>query len=237
MKRMKGLSSIKILGIVVGIIVLIAAGVSYYFYAQEQDAQKLLQGANSQLSQEQVKNLVDKVGKIIELPTGETPQVATVSDKSQLKGQFFANAEDGDTVLIYTNAKKAFLYRPSENKIIEVGPINLEPTKAVASASDSANPKPLVNVALYNGTTTVGLTGKVEKLLGEKEPDVTIIDKENASTNTYDTTVVVDLSKKNEDLSKKLADLTKGSVKDLPAGETAPANADILIILGKSYVE
>jgi len=69
---------------------------------------------------------VMQVGKLMVLPTDETPTLATVSDPEKLRDQaFFANAMKGDKVLVYSNAKKAILYSPSLNKIIEVAPINL----------------------------------------------------------------------------------------------------------------
>jgi hypothetical protein len=65
-----------------------------------------------------------KVGALMILPQGETPTIAKVQDLTPLKGQaFFQNAKVGDYVLIYTKAGRAILYRPSENKIIEVGPV------------------------------------------------------------------------------------------------------------------
>ncbi len=71
-----------------------------------------------------VNQVVNVVGKLITLPTGETPSLATVSDVSKLQDQiFFKNAQDGDRVLIYTEAKKAILYRPSTNKVIDVAPV------------------------------------------------------------------------------------------------------------------
>ena len=76
--------------------------------------------------QSEVDSLVSEVGKLIELPTDERPTVATVSDAEKVKTQaFFAKAANGDKVLIYTNAKKAVLYRPSEKRIIEVGAVNI----------------------------------------------------------------------------------------------------------------
>jgi hypothetical protein len=52
--------------------------------------------------------------------------VATVSDASKLQSQqFFAKAQNGDKVLIFTNAKRAVLYRPSTNKVIEYAPVNI----------------------------------------------------------------------------------------------------------------
>lgn len=66
-----------------------------------------------------------EVAALIELP-GETPTIATVVDVDKLKEQqFFANAENGDKVLIFPEAKKAILYRPSTKKIVEVAPLNI----------------------------------------------------------------------------------------------------------------
>jgi len=79
-----------------------------------------------QIAQDQVKDLIAQVGKLVVLPSDEQPTVATVTDLGPLKDQpFFANAKLDDKVLIYAKAKKAILYRPSENKIIEIAPVNL----------------------------------------------------------------------------------------------------------------
>ena len=60
------------------------------------------------------------------LPKDETPTLATVSDPEKLKDQrFFVNAVKGDKVLVYSLAKKAILYSPSLDKIIEVAPVNV----------------------------------------------------------------------------------------------------------------
>lgn len=72
-----------------------------------------------------VQDLLTKVGKLAELPAGENPTVATVSDLSVLKGQpFFNDAMVGDKVIIYSQSGKAILYRPSTDKIIVIAPIN-----------------------------------------------------------------------------------------------------------------
>lgn len=86
----------------------------------------------------EIKKLVEEMGKIIELPEGETPTMATVSDLEMVKDQsFFKNAKVDDKVLVYTNAKKAYLYRPSERKIIEVGVVNIpEPTGQTAGTQN-----------------------------------------------------------------------------------------------------
>ncbi len=66
---------------------------------------------------EQILNAIR--GEII-LPTNEEPVIKTVTNLEEVKYQpFFMNAEVGDQVIIYSVAKKAILFRPSTNKIIE----------------------------------------------------------------------------------------------------------------------
>lgn len=133
------------------LILLILAGIAVYFYSQYQNTKTLLQNPN-QASSEETKTLLTQVGKLIELPTGESPTIATVSDKTKLLDQpFFAKAENGDKVLIYSNAKKAILYRPSINKIIEVAPVNM-------GSNNQTNPNPSGAVALPSSAVSPILT-------------------------------------------------------------------------------
>jgi hypothetical protein len=83
----------------------------------------------SAATESEIKATVAQVGKFLVLPTNETPTLATVSDPAKLKDQpFFANAATGDKVLIYTNSRKAVLWRPSVSKIIEVSALNVPST-------------------------------------------------------------------------------------------------------------
>lgn len=80
-----------------------------------------------EISAAEITSLVDKVGELMLLPTDEKPTVATVSDLNPLKDQlFFKNAHVGDMVFMYPKARRAILYSPSQNKIIEVAPITLD---------------------------------------------------------------------------------------------------------------
>jgi len=107
-----------IIGVLV-LAVLAAGGTAAYFYNQTQ------QDPQSQV-QEEIDALVAQVGELVVLPEGEAPTVATVSDIELLREQpFFARGKNGDRVLIYTNARKAILYDPVANKIVEIAPINL----------------------------------------------------------------------------------------------------------------
>lgn len=110
---------------------ILACGTALYYYNAYSRA--LAQGGNGQAQQQStaanqaaVKALVTKVGQLMVLPTNETPTVATVVDPNLLKSQpFFANAQKGDAVLIYTSSKVAILYDPSVNKIVNVAPITI----------------------------------------------------------------------------------------------------------------
>ena len=76
-----------------------------------------------------VEDIVQRVGKLMVLPEGETPTLAGVSDPNALGGQeFFKNAKVGDVVLMYGASRRAILYDPTANKIIEVAPITTDAT-------------------------------------------------------------------------------------------------------------
>jgi hypothetical protein len=110
--------------------VLVIGGVltSAFFYMQYKRTRSQLNDSTV-LSDSEVTQLTTTVGKLIELPQGEIPTVATVTDVELLKDQpFFARAQEGDRVLIYKTAKKAILYDPVANRIRDVGPVNIDNT-------------------------------------------------------------------------------------------------------------
>ncbi len=107
--------------VVLGVLTLILAGTSGVLYKQVRQ----LKVNPQEVAQEENAKIIDMVGKLVLLPEGEAPTIATVTDPEKLKAEqaFFAKAMEGDKVLIYTRALKAIMYRPSENKIIEVAPL------------------------------------------------------------------------------------------------------------------
>lgn len=115
--------------VLVVISIILSLGAAGFFAREYQRSQVEIRNLKEDprsLASEETKRLVEKVGKLIELPEGETPTVATVTDAEKLQNQlFFATTQNGDKVLIYTQAKKALLYRPATNKIINVAPVNI----------------------------------------------------------------------------------------------------------------
>lgn len=114
--------------VVMPLVALAALLVAGYFYNQV----RVLKQDPQAVSRQEVADLVAKVGKLVLLPEGETPTVATVSDPEALKDQpFFSKAQAGDKVLIYAEAKRAVLYSATLNKVIDVAPLNIGNTKSV----------------------------------------------------------------------------------------------------------
>lgn len=125
------------------IIIIAAIAASGYFYQQyrkTQDELAKLKSDPREAARQETQSLVKKAGQLVVLPEGEDPTVATITDIEKLKNQpFFANAKNGDRVLIYTQAKKAYLYDPVANKILNVAPLNIG-TPSATPASPSPEP-------------------------------------------------------------------------------------------------
>jgi len=210
-----------------------SVGAAGYFYTRYEKVKK-----NPDLvSKEEVKTVTDSIAKYMELPSDEQPTLATVTDKEKLKDQdFFKKAQNGDKILIYANARKAILYRPSTGKVIEFAPLLIgDGSDQSAEPSDSPQAQTQttpITVAIYNGTDLSGFTTEVEnKLAGVS--DLSVISKLNAAKNDYSQSLVLDLSGKYDQVAQDIASRIDGELTStLPDGESWPS-ADILIIAGK----
>ena len=93
--------------------------------------------------EEEVQQLIDEISEFLDLPAGEEPSLATIEDVEQLRSQsFFENAQNGDKLLIYEEARRAFLYRESTNRIVNSGPISVsEQTDALNQSQPAPEPE------------------------------------------------------------------------------------------------
>jgi hypothetical protein len=117
---------------VLGLMLLLLIGGIWFAYEFDQARQEVRRLSNAQANQvDEATQVKNEVAKLVQIPSGETPTLATVTNAAKLQNQaFFRNAENGDKVLIFTNAKEAVLYRPSINKVIEIAPLNLGTSQA-----------------------------------------------------------------------------------------------------------
>lgn len=228
-----------------------SSGYFYYQYKQVKNADDLVDA----------KKTITAVSKLMSVPEKEVPTIATVTDKTKLKSQpFFKAAENGDKVLIYAGIKKAILYRPSTNKIIDVTPVNTEALSKNNPGTTNANtqvlgaekareeanknltgtPSPTeepkeYSVALLNASSTQGATSTIEAKLKDIE-GVTVGVKDNAQKQ-YDTSTVVVLTESANDLGKKLAGILSYEIAtNMPSGETTPNDSDIVVIIGEDGI-
>ena len=115
------------------------AGAAAYYYRGQ--VKQLRQVNPDQAAQAETAALIAKVSQLILLPADEQPTVATVADPEKLKNQpFFKNSHKGDKVLIYTNAKKAFLYDPVAHKIVEVAPVVIGSSETAGATTPTPQP-------------------------------------------------------------------------------------------------
>jgi len=119
-------------------LLLVATIYLLFSYLKTQKELSMLKDPVAQEAALKVENdkLIQKIGKLIELSTTEDPVVGTVNDATSLAQQqkFFVNAKNGDKVLIYKD--KALIYRPDNNKLINVGPVYIDSTSTTDISSN-----------------------------------------------------------------------------------------------------
>ncbi len=168
---------------------------------------------------------VSRVGEHIILPTDETPTYGTVADASKLKDQtFFKQAANNDELLIYQKAKLTILYRPSIDKIVNIGPLIIGSSGSAYITS---------RFAIKNGSGKPESSDMLASRLRQLYPNATISSIQAASR-SYPGTIAIDLTKKNQPLDEQVADSLGIKAGQPPLGEALPAG-DILIIIGTDF--
>lgn len=133
---------------------LVAVGAASFFYFQWQETQQLVgqiqngQEQVDEIAQAEIDDVVRQLSKIVLVPEGEVPTLSTIKDTSALteNQEFFQNAANGDKIVIYQQARKAYLFRPSTGKLINFAPINVQensasqPVPQVAGATNPPSP-------------------------------------------------------------------------------------------------
>lgn len=225
-QNLQKVKTVKPLHIAAGVIVL-AIVLSGTFYLRSQQELQTLRKNPQEIVKKETRDIVAKIGKLITLPQGEDPTVATVTDPEKLKSQpFFAQARKDDKVLIYANAKKAILYRPSINKVVDIAPISGSATPQGQVAGAQAEQK--LKFAVFNGTNTTGLARKYQKEIETKVQNSQVATVGDARGKDVAKTFVVSLSGADSAQIASTLGIEQGN---LPDGEQKP-DADFLVIVG-----
>jgi hypothetical protein len=195
-------------------------------------------------AREELAAAVASVGKLIILPEGDEPVLATVTDAETLIKQqaFFTGAINGDQLLLFPRNLKAVLYSPSRKMIVNVGPIQQQPSVAentqITNSKSQTNPNSqkesaILTVEIRNGTGKNGLASQIaEQISGNI--GYKVLKVADAHKKDYPETLVVN---KNRDVEKLqlanslIAALGGRMASEPPSGEK-DTEADILVILG-----
>jgi hypothetical protein len=117
----------------------VSAGTAVYYFSLYQGIAADPEAFAREKAEAQAVAIAAEVSQIVDLPQGEIPVIATVTDPSKLAEQpFFKNAKIGDQVLIYQTAAKAYLYDPAAKKVLEVSDLNLGAAQQNTAAAGAA---------------------------------------------------------------------------------------------------
>jgi hypothetical protein len=208
--------------LIVAIIIIIGEGSFGGLYFKKYND---LKSSSSKTVEQKNKELVTKVGKVYQLPSGEDPVVLNVNkdpsefttDQEKAFAKTFKDLKKDDVILLYQKASVAIEWRPSENKVISTASL------AVATGT---------NVALI---ATSDVQALLSAALTKKLPNDIQIGGKATPVGQYTTSTVVDLTGKKPDIAKKVAEAIGGTVStSLPVGEKVPDGAEIVVIGGSA---
>lgn len=209
---------------------------SYYQYSKAQQELTALTDPNvkNELDAAQSKALLARVGKLIELPEGEDPVIAAISDVESLAHEqnFYKDAKNGQKLIVYYGAQKAIIYDEQENILVNVGPVFLKDANGVDQPAPRVEGKLTLEIRNGSKDANKGVTVR-DNLLSDSI--FNLIRMSKAINRDYGDPIVVNLIGDGKpELIKKLEEaMGVTAVRELPAGE-APTNAEVMVIVGNN---
>lgn len=194
----------------------------YLYYQANQKLQHLSTAQGQQeVAEKEVRELTEKLGRLTILPQ-EDPVVATILDAQYLATQsaFYEHAENGDKLVVYPQAQKAYIYNPSQNIIVNAGPL-------IVNQDQSTRP---VRFEVRNGSVITGAAARMKAQLEEKNQLVSALS--DASRKDYTQTILVAINPalQGTAIDEFAQEIGAQVVRELPSGE-AESEADILVIV------
>ena len=126
-------------GLLIAGAVVIVIGLLLLFLLPSGDIAK-----DGKITEREAQKVKTEIAKLINLPQ-EEPVMALVTNADQLIAEqpFYQGVTNGDVLVIYPQARKAVLFNPRTNKLVNVGPVNV----GEASASGKKEPGTLAPAA------------------------------------------------------------------------------------------
>lgn len=223
-KTTKKMRPLKVLATICVLLLLVGTVVMTFLYYQAR--QELLQLSTPQgqqrLSEQEMTVILEQLGKLTLLPD-EEPVMATIIDAAYLATQsaFYEQSENGDKLVVFPTAKKAIIYSPTRNIIVNSGPV-------VDDQVSSA-----LRIELRNGTADDDILNEIKDGLEANGATVTAMSP--AANRNYAQTRIIGTSDNvtDETLAALATYLNGEVVVTLPVSEKESA-ADVLVIVGSS---
>lgn len=130
------------------LVLALAGGLAYMFWQNKELSKP---EAQTKLAEQASQSVIDSVSKLIVVPD-DKPTVATITDVDKLREaneSFYKNAQNGDMLLLYSTM--AIIYRSSENKIVNVAPVVVNPQTKESTDGATEN---ITNATENNTTNT-----------------------------------------------------------------------------------
>jgi len=102
-------------------------------------------GVNDQVAQvaaqKEIMAIVEKVKRLMILPDNELPQMAEIRDAALAAKEqpFYTGAQNGDKILVYLTTRKAIIYSPARDLIVNVGPVYMDEPKTTSPNPTTAS--------------------------------------------------------------------------------------------------
>lgn len=93
---------------------------------------------DGKITEKEAQKVKAEIAKLITTPQ-EEPVMALVTNADQLitEQPFYQGVTNGDVLVIYPQARKAILFNPRTNKLVNVGPVNVGAPAATGSKEPS----------------------------------------------------------------------------------------------------
>jgi hypothetical protein len=115
-------------------ILVLSLALGYYYYQYN----NLAKDNSAEEAKAQIAASVADIERLMYIPDVSGAQLAIITDITKLKGQkFFEHAQNGDHLVLFPAAGKAVLYRPTTERIIEVGPFTPDEAPAATESKGS----------------------------------------------------------------------------------------------------
>lgn len=215
----KTLLTVLVVGLIAAVI-----GTGFLYYKTRQELKRLsTQQGQEELAKREIQAVVNELKKLTLLPD-EEPVLATILDAPYLATQsaFYEKSQNGDKLVVYPKAQKAYIYSPERRLIVNAGPLIMDQGQ-----------NQTVKVEIRNGSSNDGAGTRLKSQIDGNGLEVTEVG--DAANRNYSQTLVIPINKSitTEQLTPFAQNIGGRVTSNLPSGEES-SEADVLIIIGGS---